>query len=111
VVILNQGRVVADGTVREVARLAAAPRQARVQLGEGGLDAALTALSDSDAVRTVTVAESPDEMVVELSESTLAEDAGSRILQRLLDARIGVVAFELERGRLSDAFLALTADS
>ena len=111
VVILNQGRVVADGTVREVARLAAAPRQARVQLAAGGLDAAMTALSDSDAVRTVSAAPAADELVVEFAETTRAEDAGARILQRLLDARIGVVGFELERGRLSDAFLALTADS
>jgi ABC-2 type transport system ATP-binding protein len=71
----------------------------------------MTALSESDAVRTVTAAQAADELVVELAESTLAEEVGSRILQRLLDARVGVLGFELEGGRLSDAFLALTADS
>ncbi len=69
VLILNQGRVAAEGTVAEVARLAAAPRTATI---------------------TIDVEDAP------------------RALEALAGAGVPVQAHELERARLSDAFLAMT---
>jgi ABC-2 type transport system ATP-binding protein len=69
VLILNQGKVVANGTVTEVAERAAAPRRAKVLVPAG--------LSD-------------------------------RAREALAAAGVSVLGLEVERGRLSDAFLEMT---
>jgi ABC-2 type transport system ATP-binding protein len=111
VVILNAGRVVADGGIDEVARVAAAPRQGRVRLPADSMAAGLRVLSASPEVAGIARSEAGDEIVVELREGLTPAEAGPRILRALLDADLPVLAVELDRGRLSDAFLTLTADT
>jgi ABC-2 type transport system ATP-binding protein len=114
VLILNKGRLVADGTVAEVARQAGAPRSARLRVPGDEIEKAAAALAGAPVVEhaeitggqvgwlSVTLAEAdgrpPDD---------LARDA----LRALIDAEVPVLSFELEGARLSDAFLAMTEAS
>jgi ABC-2 type transport system ATP-binding protein len=105
VVILNRGRIVADGTVAEIVRRAAAPRQGRVQVPREATGRALEALR----ARGIHATEDSRPGQVELSlRSDAAEEDVLAALGALLDARIPVLGLELEGGRLSDAFLAMT---
>jgi ABC-2 type transport system ATP-binding protein len=105
VVILNRGRIVADGTVAEIVRRAAAPRQGRVQVPPETTGRALEALR----ARGILATEDSRPGQVELSlRSDAAEEDVLAALRALLDARIPVLGLELEGGRLSDAFLAMT---
>jgi len=104
VLILNRGRLVADGTVAEVARQAAAPRRGRFRVpaeARDGAVLALAAIPDLGGVRSDDgragwlVVDAPD---VDVQGATAALGA----------AGIPVLAFELEGARLSDAYLAMT---
>jgi ABC-2 type transport system ATP-binding protein len=111
VLILNRGRLVAQGTVAEVARQAGAPRSVRLRVPTADVDKALAALGRATVVEraeaaggqlgwlTATLAQAngrpPDDLV---------RDA----LRTLLDAQVPLLSFELEGARLSDAFLAMT---
>jgi ABC-2 type transport system ATP-binding protein len=104
VLILNRGRLVADGTVAEVARQAAAPRRGRFRVpaeARDGAVLALAAIPDLGGVRPDDgragwlVVDAPD---VDVQGATAALGA----------AGIPVLAFELEGARLSDAYLAMT---
>ena len=97
VLILNRGRVVAQGTVAEVARRAAAPRTATLRVAPEDKQRALDALS------AFTVEAHADTLAVALNGSGANEALG-----RLLEAGVTVRSFELEAARLSDAFLAVT---
>src|SRR6266850_819783 len=85
VLILNRGRVAAQGTVAEVSRQAAAPRSARLRVEAESL--ALTLEDPQD----------PTPM--------------TRVLCGLAEGGVPVLFFELEGARLSDAFLAMTEAS
>jgi ABC-2 type transport system ATP-binding protein len=104
VLILNRGRLVADGTVAEVARRAAAPRRGRFRVPAEARDAAALALATVPALGAVR----PDDgragwLVVD------APDVDVRSAAAALDAAgIPLLAFELEGARLSDAYLAMT---
>ena len=98
VLILNRGRVVAHGTVDEVARLAAATRTATVRVAREDAGRARAALSsfvvDTAGGGTLRVA---------------LDGAGPNdVLRLLVEAGVAVHAYELEAARLSDAFLAMT---
>ena len=104
VLILNRGRLVADGTVAEVARQAAAPRRGRFRVPAEARDGALLALRaipDLGGVRPDDgragwlVVDAPD-VVVQTATAALGA------------AGFPVLAFELEGARLSDAYLAMT---
>ena len=104
VLILNRWRLVADGTVAEVARQAAAPRRGRFRVpaeARDGAVLALAAIPDLGGVRSDDgragwlVVDAPD---VDVQGATAALGA----------AGIPVLAFELEGARLSDAYLAMT---
>ena len=104
VLILNRGRLVADGTVAEVARRAAAPRRGRFRVPAEARDGAALALATVPALGGVR----PDDgragwLVVD------APDVDVRGAAAALDAAgIPLLAFELEGARLSDAYLAMT---
>jgi ABC-2 type transport system ATP-binding protein len=105
VVILNRGRIVADGTVAEIARRAGAPRQGHLQVPPETTARALEALRErriqaSDDSR-------PGQLDLALRPDNADEDVRAA-LGALLDAQIPVLGLELEGGRLSDAFLAMT---
>jgi ABC-2 type transport system ATP-binding protein len=111
VLILNHGRVAAQGTVSEVTRLAAAPRSGKLRVLHEHVEPALAALA---AVPGVTLAASPDGQPGLIGISLVhadgrpVEDAMNAGLRAIVDAGIPVLSFELEGARLSDAFLAMT---
>jgi ABC-2 type transport system ATP-binding protein len=104
VMILNRGRVAAEGTVAEVARLAAAPRSGRLRVPPDDAEAALGALARVGAVTAASVDGRPGTLVVQLAEG----DSLNEALRAVVEAGIPVLAAELEGARLSDAFLAMT---
>jgi ABC-2 type transport system ATP-binding protein len=111
VLILNHGRVAAQGTVSEVTRLAAAPRSGKLRVPQEQVEPALAALS---TVPGVTLAASPDGqpgligISLAQADGWPVEDAMNAGLRAIVDAGIRVLSFELEGARLSDAFLAMT---
>lgn len=107
VLILNRGRVAAEGTVSEVASRAAAPRSARVRVAAERVEDARDALARAAGVETVEPAPGqPGGLVVAFASS--GGEPGSTALLALAAAGLPVLAFELEGARLSDAFLAMT---
>jgi ABC-2 type transport system ATP-binding protein len=103
VLILNRGRVAAEGTVAEVAKLAAAPRSGRLRVPPDDAEAALLALAALHGVRAVPKDGRPGSLVVQLESGSLNE-----ALRALVEAGIPLLAAEIEGARLSDAFLAMT---
>ena len=104
VVILHRGRVVADGTVAEVVRRAAAPRRCTLSVPPELRARGADLLRAQNA--TVTIADAG--LVIELSDRLAERDASEAVLKPLLDAGIPVTGFSVESGRLSDAFLVMT---
>ena len=111
VLILNRGRVAADGTVAEVARRAAAPRRGLVQVPPEFESRARTALVAADEVAGVTTNGSGGEIEVTFRPDALGHAGAAAVLRPLLDEGLPVLRFELEGGRLSDAFLAMTDEA
>jgi ABC-2 type transport system ATP-binding protein len=111
VLIVNKGRLVANGTVREVASQAAAPREGRLRVPPDRVEPALQVVAVIDDVASCARTDAPDELRVELRDGVSPEDGSVSILGGLLQAHIPVLEFEFAGGRLSDAFLALTADA
>ena len=115
VLILNRGRVVAEGTVAEVTRRAAAPRRARFRVPAELRDRALHTLASMPALAdTQPLDGRHDWLAVSLKDATEPPDAReyvSEAVRALADAEIPVLAFELEGTRLSDAFLAMTEEN
>jgi ABC-2 type transport system ATP-binding protein len=109
VVILNRGRVVAEGTVSEIARRTAAPRRARVRVAPHLTEIAAGALPNGGEIAAVTMR--PGELELTWAGEADPESMSAEALRRLLDAQVPVIGFELEGGRLSDAFLAMTEAS
>jgi len=109
VLILNRGRVAAEGTVAEVARLAAAPRSARLHVSVERVDDALNALAVVPGIAQVARSDAhPGSLRAQLAGGDGSMNEG---LRALADAGVPVLAFELEGARLSDAFLAMTEAS
>jgi ABC-2 type transport system ATP-binding protein len=107
VLILNRGRVAAEGTVSEVARLAAAPRSARVRVPAERVEDALGALGRAGGVeRADRTGGQPGGLVVTFTSA--GKESGTAALLALAEDDVPVLAFELEGARLSDAFLAMT---
>lgn len=110
VLILHRGRIVADGSVAEVVRRAAAPRQALLEVPPDQRSRA------AHLLRTVDVAVAPVEadhvrgLTLTMPSGVPVEVASARALGALLDAHVAVLGFSLEGGRLSDAFLAVTGE-
>jgi ABC-2 type transport system ATP-binding protein len=108
VLILNRGRVAAEGSVSEVTRRAAAPRSARLRIAVEHVERAAATLRRVPGLRQVEVDEDqPGALRVLLTDGTsgLPMNEG---LRALTEAGFPLVSFELEGARLSDAFLAMT---
>jgi ABC-2 type transport system ATP-binding protein len=105
VLILHLGHVVAFGSVAEVMRRAAAPRQAWLEVPPEQQERAAAVLSGADVQvdggRT-------GRLQLTLPSQAPPETASADVLRLLLDADVPVVGFTLEGGRLSDAFLSVT---
>jgi ABC-2 type transport system ATP-binding protein len=108
VLILNRGRVAAEGTVSEIVRRAAAPRSARLRVGEEYAERARATLAAAPGIERVDHAEGLRGSLT----ATLAAGDGHVVmnagLRALADAGIPVLSFEVEGSRLSDAFLSMT---
>jgi ABC-2 type transport system ATP-binding protein len=107
VVILDHGRVVAEGSVRESASRAAAPGRGRVRVPAQRIADAASIVGQVDVVARVTT-EPPDDVLIQLHTGVAAERASKLLLATLMDADIGITRLEFEEGTLTDAFLALT---
>ena len=110
VIILNHGRIVADGTVREIVSRAAAPRRGTVQVPPELGDLAVDALSRG-RIAAVRGNGHGEEVEVRLATDLSPEEGASAALRCLLDAGVPVLGFTMEGGRLSDAFLSVTEGS
>lgn len=113
VLILNRGRVVAEGTVAEVTRRAGAPRRARLRVPPEQRDGALEAISARAGVGdAAAVEDQSDALTVTFDRggAELTETAAglAQVVDALAAAGVTILAFELEGARLSDAFLAIT---
>ncbi len=112
VLILNRGRTVADGTVADVARRAAARRSGRLRVPAELRDRALEVLERAPGVDEARAADGrPDWVTVTFDGS--AGTPPVRVdgaVRELAENGIPLLAFELEGARLSDAFLAMTAE-
>jgi ABC-2 type transport system ATP-binding protein len=111
VLILNRGHIVAEGTVSEIVRRAAAPRTGRLLVAPEHADRAALALSGSEGVEDVQRLNGrPGWLTVVFSPSGKdATDASLNDAVRiLLESDVELRSFELEGATLSDAFLAMT---
>ena len=111
VLILNRGRVAAEGTVSDVVLRAAAPRSIKLRVASEHLARALEVLATVSGVILARPVDRPTgwitvtlQVVGERSNAELA-NAG---LRAIVNASIPVLSFELEGAGLSDAFLAMT---
>jgi ABC-2 type transport system ATP-binding protein len=115
VVILNRGRVVADGTVAEVAQRAAAPRRGRFRVPVGLRGRAVGVLRRAGGVADVRPADGRADWVTVMLDEDPGIETAPRVrvdaaAHALAEAGIPVLAFELDGARLSDAFLSMTAE-
>jgi ABC-2 type transport system ATP-binding protein len=108
VIILNRGRVVADGTVAEIVRRAAAPRRAVVRVPPDLRSRALELLDAAPLPVVAVVNGHHDELELTLPADVPPEQASATMLGALLWGDVPVIGFTLDGGRLSDAFLAVT---
>jgi ABC-2 type transport system ATP-binding protein len=111
VLILNRGRVVAEGTVSEITRLAAAPRGGRLRVAPEHAGRAAEALARTQGVEEVERADGePGSFTVVFSPPRIHTTNGSPndAVRALVDSGVALLSFELEGARLSDAFLAMT---
>ena len=109
VIILSRGRVVADGSVADVAGRVAAPRGARVRVAQGEWTRALEVLRKTQFVASAeVVSHATEEIAVTLATGADVAESSAAVLRELLGAGVPIVGFVLESGRLNDAFLAMT---
>ena len=108
VLILNHGRVVADGTVSGVARQAAAPRSARLRVAPEREEDALTILSGAPEIEHAAPGDGQRGSLSVTLDRTTSSGLMNEGLRLLAEAHVPVLSFELEGARLSDAFLTMT---
>jgi len=107
VVILQQGRLLASGTVADVISTVGTRRSGHLRVPADLTRAAAAALA---AVPGLGITESPDQPgVLTLDTATGAQQPWDDVLRALLAAGIHVLSFDTEATRLSDAFLSLTS--
>jgi ABC-2 type transport system ATP-binding protein len=110
VMILNRGRLAAEGTVADIARRAAAPRSARLRVAAEHVARAREVLANV-GIERVDSADAQLGSLVALLNGTGSTTGMNDGLRALADAHVPVLAFELEGARLSDAFLAMTEEA
>ena len=110
VLILNRGRLIAEGTVSEISRRAAAPRSARLRVAAEHVGRARSALATSGGIEQVEAANGQPGTLVAVLDGNGRPTAMNDGLRALADADVPVLSFELEGARLSDAFLEMTEE-
>jgi len=107
ILILNRGRVVADGTVGEITRSAAAPRSATLRVAPGHVERAAALLRAVGGIHDVEVPRDQSGLLVVTFDRN-GEMPVNEALGALTRPGLQILSFELEGARLSDAFLAMT---
>jgi ABC-2 type transport system ATP-binding protein len=108
VIIMHHGNVIAEGTVAEIKRKAA-PSTARIHVPAEVHDRAHSVLTGAPGV--IRVDGSGGDLNLTFDPGLTDESAAANgAIRALLDAGVSIQSFELEGGRLSDAFLHLTGD-
>ncbi len=110
VLILNHGRVIAEGSVNAIKRRFGAPRTWRLQTVAGEVPDALAVLASVDGV-TARRPTGHDGQVIVSVEATSAPVTSNDVLLQLLQAGIAVEGFSQESVGLSDAFLAMIEEA
>jgi ABC-2 type transport system ATP-binding protein len=111
VLILNRGRVIAEGTVADVTRRAAAPRRGRFRVPAELRERALAALAQVPQVADPQPLDGrPDWFAASFEDAAAVPEMVSEAVRALARAGVPLLAFELEGARLSDAFLSMTGD-
>ena len=111
VLILNRGRVIAEGTVAEVTRRAAAPRRGRFRVPADLRERALAALAQVPQVDDPQPLDGrPDWLAASFEDAAAIPEMVSEAVRALARAEVPLLAFELEGARLSDAFLSMTGE-
>jgi len=108
VLILNRGRVAAEGTVADVSRQAAAPRSARLRVEPDSVPKAFRILAAEHGIRVVEPADGQAGTLALTLEDGQDSTSMNAALCALAEGGVSVLFFELEGARLSDAFLAMT---
>jgi ABC-2 type transport system ATP-binding protein len=108
VLIIHRGRVVAEGTVGEIVRKAAAPRSGRLRVASEHAERAATVLAATPGIEEVSMANGEAGWFRVLFSGSQNGAATNEALRALLESGITLRSFELEGARLSDAFLAMT---
>jgi ABC-2 type transport system ATP-binding protein len=113
VIILNRGEVIAEGSVADIKRRVA-PSTARVQIPPEMHDRGLSALRGAAGVANVGSIDAQRGWLSATFDSAWLDEhpeiGMNTVLRALTDAAVLILSFELEGGRLSDAFLALTEE-
>jgi ABC-2 type transport system ATP-binding protein len=107
ILILNRGRVVADGTVAEITRSAAAPRSATLRVAPGHAERAGALLRAVEGIHDVEVPQDQSGLLAVTFDRN-GEVSVNEALVALTRRGLPILSFELEGARLSDAFLAMT---
>jgi len=113
VIILNAGEVIAEGTVADIKRKAA-PSTARIRVPEEAAERALSALKQTRGVAGAAMLDGERgwlSATFDLAGTEGANPVANNAVRALLDAEVSILSFELEGGRLSDAFLYLTGEA
>jgi ABC-2 type transport system ATP-binding protein len=105
VMILNHGRIVAEGTVAEIKRQVSVARTCRIQVPPETVQKALSVLSAIKGVEANLFSNRKDELVISIQGQT--GDGMNDILQRLIQAAVPIETFNRDSMRLSDAFLSM----
>jgi ABC-2 type transport system ATP-binding protein len=112
VLILDEGAVLVSGTVGEVTRAAAAPRSGQLRVPPALVGPATRALAEVEGLAVEASEARPELLRIALDGAPppgRGADVGmNRALAALIKAGVPVLSFELEGGRLNDAFLAMT---
>jgi ABC-2 type transport system ATP-binding protein len=108
VVIIHRGRLVAEGTVGEIIRRAAAPRSGRLHVAPEHADRAAAVLAAAEGIEEVRMANGQPGWFSVVFASAQNGKATNEALRSLLESEVALRSFELEGARLSDAFLKMT---
>jgi ABC-2 type transport system ATP-binding protein len=113
VLILHRGVVIAQGTIAEITRQQA-PTSARILVPPERHSDAVAAVSRAEGVSRVSEgAGDGSSLVATFERNGIGGNSGVEMtsaIGALVDARIPILSFERQGGRLSDAFLALTEE-
>ena len=105
VVILDRGRVAADGAVADIAGAVTAVRGARIAVPAGRSGAAREVLGRVPGLTVEDVPDQPGTLLV-----SAAAGRPDQALRVLVEAGVPVLGYEAQRARLDDAFLAVTGE-